>query len=475
MPPKRAIQDEQVLQQLEDHVFNIYGWANKLPDDHPKTDVINCYGPSTKGWEAVARSMEKNGEDPWRSSLALTPRELDPTLEDEGVRRYLIVGYAYRGLNSITRTKPIVQKKQQAVGVTTEGRLVKSSEVSVIVVTEILKARRGGVQLWALICPNNGLCTPYKIAQKDAFYLAAYRDMTTDIKSRGPAWNEKVAVQATRILPTPHTRGHSKPEKDTSKIVLTPERSLRNEILFLFECFKKSREPWLMQELSQVLKEAHSDLEFIPPASHVAQRKFADEDETDFTMADAQAMWSEFDKQWPTADLEGVTPENILTLKQQLVKDELELEYRHLRPFVIEGCYRLNQTPSEATKGWGDIAYDALSAVRRIVGDSEPRLSISAQDSDAMLLVVKEKLKELLAAGNQFDRDMKDSCGSQVVAAETLEDIWEQYSKSADVDSARKAWFAAARYLASALRQKQGGIQAELQRIVDSLEGKERT
>lgn len=52
--------------------------------------------------------------------------------------------------------------------------------------------------LFALLRPKSELCTLYHIGQKMTFYLPMYRDGTTNLKGRGPAWNRLVLKQTLR-------------------------------------------------------------------------------------------------------------------------------------------------------------------------------------------------------------------------------------------------------------------------------------
>jgi hypothetical protein len=97
-----------------------------------------------------------------------------------------------------------------------------------MVVTQIQETEQQKTDLFVLLRPKLGLCTPFHVGQKESFYLPVFRDETTDLKQRVPAWNQLVVKQALR----PSNRVLSakqmayKKARDTSKVVLEPKVAL---------------------------------------------------------------------------------------------------------------------------------------------------------------------------------------------------------------------------------------------------------
>lgn len=52
------------------------------------------------------------------------------------------------------------------------------------VVTPVLDYQPEQIHLAVLLCPSNGLCTPYQVAKDDVFYRFEYRDEITAISKR---------------------------------------------------------------------------------------------------------------------------------------------------------------------------------------------------------------------------------------------------------------------------------------------------
>ncbi|TAQ90573.1 hypothetical protein B7494_g1098 [Chlorociboria aeruginascens] len=118
---------------------------------------------------------------------------------EAGVRRYLLVGFTCRGLPDEHKNLSPDQKKQQPVGTSVSpNSTIEPSELPIMVVTPIQEVEQPKIDLFALLGPRAGLCTPYQIGQKATFYLSQFRDGTTDKKLRGPQWNKLVAKYALR-------------------------------------------------------------------------------------------------------------------------------------------------------------------------------------------------------------------------------------------------------------------------------------
>lgn len=93
---------------------------------------------------------------------------------------------------------------------------------------------------------------------------------------------------------------------------------------------------WHLKELESILLQADEDLIYTPPASNTALRKFVDSEE-DFEDGDPVLMIEELHKLWP--ELVEIDATDLRILKEQLVRKEIILEYRLVRPFVAEACF----------------------------------------------------------------------------------------------------------------------------------------
>jgi hypothetical protein len=229
--------------QIADLAFNIRGHA--LEDglrERRENEVINAYSPVAVIFTTAVKSLSKAKEEVWRESLAFTPRELGGI--EAGLRQYLVVGYALREPPPGTLTASKESKKQRPVGIAHPDSVIAWAESNVIyVVSEILEAPRQGVQLWALLKPNHGICTPYQIGQDAVFYRWEFRDASTSIKARGVNWNRLVTNQAVRPgfggrLPSAKQERYKR-ARDTTRFIIEPQQPLSNECLMLILAFKK--------------------------------------------------------------------------------------------------------------------------------------------------------------------------------------------------------------------------------------------
>jgi hypothetical protein len=184
----------QTAPQIKDYAFSVYGWAIKMPDgiDDEKPTTLRAYEPSTTPWEKAVGIIQSKGENPFRNSLELSPRELeDPDGEEPGVRRYMLVGFTLPGLGQEQLELQQGQNKQKPVGTELNvNGIIEYSDHPIMVVTPIHETEAEVTHLYALLGPFRGLCTPYKTSQKACFYLPQFRNDTTDSKIRGPSWYE---------------------------------------------------------------------------------------------------------------------------------------------------------------------------------------------------------------------------------------------------------------------------------------------
>jgi hypothetical protein len=113
---------------------------------------------------------------------------------------------------------------------------------------------------------------------------------------------------------------------------------------------------------------------------------------------------------------------------------------------------------------------EAVATVRRVLVNCESAVPILAADDESLLLLsITTALKNILKAARTFDKGLKDNSGDQTSIG-TLHDIWEKYADALDTDSAKLAWFEAARYLTAAQKHKQRGLGEMVEDVVEVLE-----
>jgi hypothetical protein len=462
---------EEPARQLEDCAFNIFGWGIKIPTDKDgvvmTTRIINAYEASTTPYAKAIDAMEKKGESPLRESLSFTHRELDAN-EEPGIDQYMLVGFTLRGLEDDHFKMHASQKKQVPVGThLAVDSIIEYKDLPLLVVIKMQESEQTKVELKVLLRSKLGLCRPYHVGQKECFYLPIFRDQTTDKKQRGPAWNQLVAKQAWRpsIQEVSSKQDTFKRARNTTKIVLEPKLSLQNEICSLVECFQKSGDMWHLKELEAVLLRAEEDLVFTPPAANTIMKKFIENEES-FDDGDPALMVDELRQLWPELEIDAT---DLTTLKEQLVREKIILEYRLIKPFLAEACFQIRKL-QKANDGLLDVAGEALATIRRVLGSCESAVPILTPDNESLLVPsIVSTLKNMLEAAKAFDKNLKDNCGDQTMTG-TLHDVWEKYADALDTDAAKKAWFEAARYLTAAAKHKQRGLAEIIEDMVEVLD-----
>ncbi|TAQ83551.1 hypothetical protein B7494_g8125 [Chlorociboria aeruginascens] len=453
------------------HAFNINGWAVEIPRDETGSLIVptqlNAYLPSGIQWEKAAAKMQDEGKVPWRDSTLFTARECSEE-PGAGIISVLLVGFALPHIpDEALKTHPM-QTKHKAVGtLINKDNLIESEETPLLVVTPISPDPEKKTDLYALLEPSLGLCTPYIIMQTKVFYLPAFRDNTTAKKERGPAWNQLVTTAAASHSRTEQLSAKQatfKKARNTTKIVLEPKASLMNEISCLTDCFLATGEVWHLKELQAVLEQAQTDLQDPPPGRPVLH-KFVHNDER-FEKEDPESMIEELRELWRELEIDAT---DILLLKEQLVQEGLYLEYRLLKPFLAEASYQLKKEQHNH-KETGSIAREALATVERVLGSREsPTPILSASDERRVLPHLISTLNTIIQDSKNFDKSMKDNCGDHTMVG-TLHDVWERYAAQLDTDAAKKSWFEAARYLTASMKAKERGVTEMLQDVVEIFE-----
>ena len=123
--------------------------------------------------------------------------------------------------------------------------------------------------------------------------------------------------------------------RDTSRLILKPNMSLTNKIMFLTAIWMKDKQTWALQELKDVLALAYDDVTQMVAPEYESLRLFTDpveEGVAEMKEEEAAAVVREAVRLWP--ELTDVTPRRILVLKKGLTSGDLVLKYRYLRGFL---------------------------------------------------------------------------------------------------------------------------------------------
>ncbi|KAF7959122.1 hypothetical protein EAE96_002639 [Botrytis aclada] len=292
--------------QIGEYVFTTTGWHVPKPEDVSNDDAfIIAHPQSSKSFQTMVESLEKEGIETHRTSLSLSLREKGLTEETAEVQKYLIVGITFLNLPAAIEKEYPTVKKRGVVGTKADdGNKVDlgGSVAPYLVVTpELSDDGKGGssrTNLYALIVEKpapDGLCLPTVVPESKVFYLARYRDGSTTRDGRAAGWNKLVAKEATRDAPpavlSEKQARHGK-ARETTKVEFEPVVSLRDSVGFHMSAYLRTSETWHLQKVMALLEEADEDLEYIPAPSNAAVKAFLDNNEEDFGEADAKTMGS---------------------------------------------------------------------------------------------------------------------------------------------------------------------------------------
>ena len=442
--------------------------------DRQLYEVICAYEKSTKQYKkaiclqksinSAANDENGNIQQVFKNDVAYSQRELG---EDEpGVQKYLIVGYAlrYKPEEDLTKKK-IGQLKQRPVGISPpkDEDFFKWDPESppVLVVTEILKTPPEGIQLYALLYPNKGLCTPCSIPQSLVFYRHEFRDGTTDKRTRGPSWNQNVAQHSIRPglneKPATQKQHKFKRAKEFTRLVHSPNISLALEMASLAAGYRETKEKWFLDEMKTMLNNIDSNANYQLLPSNPGLREFA-ESKKNFTMELAHQVANEFSNNWPSAT--PISAIHVLKLKQQLIESKIFLEYWLVKPFLIEGCYRLSYADCEG-RALEDLVESVVGNVQRLCTSHESM----AWKNNAPLAAILAKLEEAVDYGLANEEQMKAACG-EVAFDLSPSDIWAVFADASDTDTAQAAFMQQVRLFVSGFRQQNRNMMGMVEDII---------
>lgn len=201
--------------QIAELAFNIHGWAleDGLADSRQTYEVINAYRATMikGGFKAKIDELLRKGDQPYRSDLAYTDRELDKGLADKdpAVARYLVVGYTLQERDPIYANNPKFDRPSdnELIGETppSNNHLIAWNEVEapILVVTPVKENTGTSIRLFGLISLRCGLCQPVLLQHDRVFYRWEFR-ASAGAKSaqRNKIWNQ-IAIEKAKEF-TPH-------------------------------------------------------------------------------------------------------------------------------------------------------------------------------------------------------------------------------------------------------------------------------
>lgn len=460
---KKKEEAEAPLVQLGEYCFNIFGHGFYHGiENRVENQVITTYGVSSKSYNT--RTTELGAGARSRPSLEATEREKQDAKPPHTIQ-CVVIGLAPSevDLDYIGKTPKEFKLRGKAVGTQEPAEALEySREITPYrVVAEVTDAEpAGGTKLYVLMDEEQGLSHPYNIAQKEVFYFAEFRDMTSTKEGRKTAWNELVKkVSVIEALDTDAPDGVKfKRSRERTVLTLTPTESFINEIRLLVSAFAMHREPWMLGKLRDVLELANEDLDAQMPTNEklhtfMTLKLLPDEDE-------AKELISEIANMWPEVD---INDSEVMVLKKALVDEDLELDYRLLRGFLIYGATRIR-------RGEQILAQELIDTTEKVIGPVvPPRTSIQQDHAGSLLAAVTKKLKEISKVSAESNKAIQDLNGDQAIV-DGLMDVFETFKNAADIDTAKLAFHQGLRFGFGAITQKNDVTKGMLDKLIEVLE-----
>ncbi|KAI1622783.1 hypothetical protein EDD37DRAFT_667558 [Exophiala viscosa] len=304
--------------QVKDLAFNIFGKAIKdKSGERDEHQVIIARNPSSSHWNDLIKQNQTSGaQGPpiFRPSMNFTLREqsTDSALQP-GTARFLVVGYAKPSLDKKYKSMDGITK--QVVGVHGPSHVLTWDDDeyrTCYVVTPIQEQQPNQLKCYALLMPENELCTPYALAKDDIFYRHEYRNTEKSVKARRSSWSKKIAQHSAQV-------GRRMPASVGEVIVELCEGC--------------------GNDMKKLLAKADADIAYRPLRSNTALRVFVDAEAVDFKEETAAEVLQEVATLWP--DIEGMTAERVLVLKQLMARHDAEIKKFQLKGLLAEGMHRL--------------------------------------------------------------------------------------------------------------------------------------
>jgi hypothetical protein len=243
----------------------------------------------------------------------------------------------------------------------------------------------------------------------------------------------------------------------------------------LLEMFLHSGQEWHIHEAARLAREAWPDLKYAPLPSYQALRSLVDnevEAET-WTEENSEQVIAEFYQRWPDAhdDFALLAPPDITEMKRQLVSNNIIVEYRLLRPFILESKGRMVERELEAAPGvepdMANVCVRSLETVKRILGKAESTVPVPAEYDNRVLLAIKSFLQRVDEQDSKFDRDVRDSLGDQMFENMTLPGLFSMYADAVDIDTARLVLSHIARYMVAGIRHRDRGAGERVRDLIE--------
>ncbi|TGO34940.1 hypothetical protein BHYA_0176g00220 [Botrytis hyacinthi] len=401
-------------------------------------------------------------------SLSSNQREQELPSDDRTICA-LVVGLYFSNTGAFDITKaPIIETdkgthKGMPVGkeVPISPEEFNHSPVFTVVANIVEETSEEGAKLYVLAGEKDGLSAPCRVAQNKVFFFDEFRDDSPSRARREVSWMANV-------------KKHSAVEgraRDTRKLTSGMKGGLRNSLvkhLFLLATLKGPPPEDLLRSVSNTSRSAYTDMYQRDMPSGETIDAFVEKDSAwDHTCT--SSFISAIKRVWPSIQL---TEEIADALRAELREAELLVDYRHLKGFLIEGSFIIEneiQAPGVArTTTNKEVAIAALSvAQRHKQADTTPRPSIHAvQDKEYWVRMLKERLKNLVQGTADWNKAAIDNLGENVMKVDSWTAVFKGYSSARDRDAQKMLSASLARPMFSQVTIKHDGTIKILEEMI---------
>ncbi|KAH7419372.1 hypothetical protein BKA64DRAFT_15376 [Cadophora sp. MPI-SDFR-AT-0126] len=200
-------------QQIKDLAFNLSGWAMEDGLANKGAHVVITAGARPSIGETWYSRVIEVGNGPinsdhevFNSAPEFSPAEIaQPTPTN---RRYLVVGYTTRSVHETEHLK--INKdygltRLKLIGTVRPSNVIAWDKAAppVMVVVPLPFPVNESISFWALLKPQNGLCKPYRIMEKNIFFRWGYRSLDSNLsrfEERNYAWNKIIIDTVERFV-----------------------------------------------------------------------------------------------------------------------------------------------------------------------------------------------------------------------------------------------------------------------------------
>lgn len=482
--------------QLEEVAVNVNGWMlRELDPDRPKFEEITArHKSSTSAASKFFGELEANGRGPkydtvYRTSLQLTEREKGPPNTDRKEERFRIVGYVVPNLPPAYTNVADYHKKQKPVGVempadddvgdppyVLDWETNNERQPRLLAVAPLAENRPKSTQLFVLMEPEAGLCTPYAIGQNLLFYRAEFRSTVSSVVHCRTAWNKNIldhSVVSTSGTPAKQTRRQIRYRRatDVGKVVVEPEEAFAKSLHFYMEGLRISGAPWIKDAMMKLMEKADHDLLYAPLPSNPGLRSFFhqpktndDEMEIDeedeesnvdtFGIKEAEMMVTEVEAMW--GDIEGLTARRILLLHELLTDKMSQIAYADIPMLLDEAMSKFQYYGDDDEDGFDQEDVNAVLQTTHRARRHAPKSTMlvapdERNDLIAYYTAENQMMKSVLDHFEKYWEQTIDAFGDQAIEGGVW-DIWQKFGSTPDTDSAKAIVGEIGRYIATESR-----------------------